>query len=827
MKTRISKLLCFLALSSTSSFFAQNSIKGIVTNEQGETLPGVSIRMKNTYEGTQTNDKGNYELSNIKADSVQLQYSFLGYETKMVTVLFKEPTIEKNIQLTISSKMMEEVQVSAIRAENNTPTTYTNLNKEEINQGNFGQDLPFLLRSTPSTVVTSDAGAGVGYTGISIRGVDPTRTNVTVNGIPLNDAESHGVWWVNMPDFASSTENIQIQRGVGSSTNGAAAFGASINIKTDNIQQDAYATIDNSVGSFNTFKNNVKVGTGIINEKFSFDARLSQIKSDGFIDRASSDLKSYFLSGAYIGNKTLVKANMFIGNERTYQAWYGVPEAKYDGDTQGLINHYYNNLGSTYETKEDSVNLFSDNDRTYNYYDYKNEVDNYTQKHYQLHLTHSFNTKLNVNVSGHYTKGYGYYEQYRNNDEFDTYGLTPVVYSNDTVTSTDLIRRRWLDNDYYGAIFALNYTNLKNLKLVFGGDVNQYVGKHYGEIIWARNASSSEINQNYYDNDATKNTVSTYLKGNYSYHKFNFYADLQLRNIYYAYLGNQQTSSGFTALTQNVNFTFFNPKAGLTYNINNISRIYGSYAVSNREPVRNDFVNSSNNSQPKPENLQNIEVGYKLNKQKYFFNANYYMMYYKDQLILTGEINDVGAYVRSNVDESYRTGVELEFGYQVLKTLSFSGNLMLSQNKIKAFNEYIDSYDSNWNWSQEVVEHKNTDIAFSPNTIVSLGLMYEPVKNLEIGLTSKYVGKQFLDNTSSDSRSLDAYYLTNMNISYATKFLGFKEVKFGLLVNNILDFKYANNGYTWGYNFDGTRIVENYVYPQAGRNFLLRATFNF
>ena len=800
MKTRISKMVCLLALSSVFQAKAQNSVKGIITNEEGKSIPEVKIGILKTYSGTYSNENGEYLLNNINQDTVQLRFSLIGYEEQQVQVVFSKKTEEKNIVLKPSARMIEEVQISAVRADNTTPTTYTNLSKEEIQKSNFGQDIPYLMQKTPSTVVTSDAGAGVGYTGIRIRGVDPTRTNVTINGIPLNDAESHGVYWVNMPDFASSTDNIQIQRGVGTSTNGAAAFGSSINIKTDNIQKEAYASLDNSIGSFNTLKNNIKVGTGLIKDQFTFDARVSRIQSDGYIDRASSNLNSMYLSGAWIGKKTLVKANLFRGHERTYQAWYGVSQDQLE------------------------------NDRTFNYYTYDNEVDNYNQDHYQLHLTQTINSKMNFNISGHYTKGYGYYEQYRNDDDFSTYGLEPVILTNDTINTTDLIRRRWLDNDFYGAVFSLNYSNLKNLKLVWGGAINEYKGKHFGEIIWARSASQSEIRDNYYENDAQKNELSSYVRGNYKYKKLNTYLDLQVRYIDYSYLGFDESFGEIIELQQDINFTFFNPKAGLTYTFNDKSNVYGSYSVANREPVRNDFVNSTPQSRPKAENLQNVEIGYRFHSKKLFVNTNYYLMYYNDQLILSGEINDVGAYNRINVDQSHRMGVELEFGYMLTKKLSLSGNLTLSSNKIKEFDEYVDNYDNydvDGNMIQDVINHKNTDIAFSPNTIASLGLLYEPIKNLELGLMSKYVGKQYLDNTSNENRKLNEYYLTNLTLNYSFKKLGFKELKVGLLVNNIFDYLYENNGYSFSYVSGGESTTENFYYPQAGRNFLARITLNF
>jgi iron complex outermembrane receptor protein len=833
MKTRIHVLLVLFALTTSFSALSQLTISGTVKDEEGNPLQGIRIDISNTYSFATTGSDGKYTVIGLGNGNYVINAKGVGFASQSYEILLFDKNLNLDLVMKSSVIMIEEVQVSAVRASEKTPTTYTNLNEAQIQKGNYGQDLPYLLESTPSTVVTSDAGAGVGYTGVRIRGVDPTRTNVTVNGIPLNDSESHGVFWVNMPDFVSSTDNIQVQRGVGTSSNGAAAFGSSINIKTDNIEQKAYAEIDNAYGSFNTWRNTVKAGTGVIDGKFALDARLSRISSDGFIDRADSDLKSFYLSGAYLGKRSILKANVFSGKEVTYQAWYGIPEAKLQQDDEtpdSLLSHFYNNYypGGLYETASDSANLFGSGPRTYNYYTYKNEVDNYQQDHYQLHFTHRFDQKLTLNLAGHYTMGRGFYEQFRRDQDFATYGLDTVFTNGDTITTTDLIRRRWLDNHFYGAIFSLTYSNLKNLKVIFGGGVNQYEGQHFGEIIWARFASQSEIGQHYYHNDAEKIEANGYVKANYQLGKLNFYGDLQVRYLNYSYLGLDQSFGNLIPLQQEVQFTFFNPKAGLMYDVNDKNNLYASFAMANREPVRDDFIQSTSGSRPKPEQLQNVEVGYRHHNRKFYVNTNYYLMNYKDQLILTGEINDVGAYNRTNVTKSFRTGIEMEGGYMIMKQLSVSGNLTLSMNKIVAFKEYVDNYDnydSEGNMIQDIIEHSNTDIAFSPNAIATLGLNYQPLKGLEIGLLSKYVGQQYLDNTSNISRKLDAYYITNLNVNYTFSKFGFKEISLGLLVNNLFDHEYENNGYTWGYIYGGQRITENYYYPQAGRNLLVRLTF--
>lgn len=824
MKTRMMRLLWTITLVIPIGIQAQNSIKGTVFNESGEPLPHAKITIVGTYNGAYTDEEGTFIIRKIENGSYSLRTSLLGYEEKEQSVEIKDADAIVKVSLTSSALMIEEMQVAGVRADQSTPTTFSNLNKEDIDKANYGQDIPYLLQTTPSTVVTSDAGGGVGYTSVRIRGVDPTRTNVTVNGIPLNDAESHGVWWVNMPDFASSSDNIQVQRGVGTSSNGAAAFGASINIKSDNIEREAYGVLDNSIGSFNTLRTTVKAGTGLLNQHFVMDARLSRIASDGFIDRASSNLRSFYLSGAYVGDKSIIKANVFSGKEKTYQAWWGIPQAKFNGDEEGLLTHYYNDGGYTYQTTQDSINLFDSGNNTYNYYTYDNEVDNYQQDHYQLHFTHAFNQKVSLNIAGHYTRGQGYYEQYRRNDDFATYGFEPVVTGGDTITSTDLIRRRWLDNHFYGGIFSVTYNSLKRLKLIVGGGANNYLGGHYGEVIWARYASNSEIRDRYYENDAQKFEFNGYVKANYQIKKLGLFADLQVRNINYNYLGMDESFGELVALEQNTTFTFFNPKAGLTFDLNSNSTLYASLAVAHREPMRGDFVESSPTSRPRPEQLQDTELGYRFEFKKLRGNANGYFMNYKDQLILTGQINDVGGYTRTNVAKSYRAGVEFEMAYLILKNLSVSANAMFSQNKINSFTEYVDNYET---WLQEEIVHKNTDLAFSPNFIAGLGLNYEPVKNLNLSIFGKQVGEQYLDNTSSDDRKLDAYTTFNLKVDYAIENVLFKEIRFGILVNNLFDYSYANNGYTWGYIYGGQRVVENFVYPLAGRNYLARLTLSF
>lgn len=814
----LQKISVFFALL-PAALQAQQTLTGTVTSTAGELISGARLQIEQTYQGTYSNSDGTYEITKIQAKTIVVHVKMIGYEPLHQTIQLDQARTIWNVQLTPSPLLMDEMQVVATRADEKTPTTFSMLTNEQLKQNNYGQDIPYLLEGTPSTVVTSDAGAGIGYTGIRIRGVDPTRTNVTINGIPVNDAESHGTFWVNMPDLASSVENIQVQRGVGTSANGAAAFGASINIKTDHIRRKAYGELDQSIGSFNTLRNTIKLGTGLINQRFVMDARLSRISSAGYIDRARADLKSYYLSGAWLGKKSTLRATVFGGQEITYQAWYGTPESVLYGTEADRIA-YADRNGLTPTQRENLLR----SGRTYNFYEYANEVDNYRQDHYHVHFNHQFSSFLNLQLSGHYTYGRGFYEQYRYDDELADYGLNPVILGGDTVETTDIIRRRWLDNHFYGAVFALNYTKVKRLNLTLGGAANQYIGDHFGEIIWSRYASNSEIYDEYYRNDARKTDITAYLRGTYTWKKFILYADAQLRHIDYTFLGIDDVSNTLTDIQQNVSYTFFNPKLGFTYKQSNRSSFFASYSIAHREPVRADFRESTPERRPTYEQLGNLEMGHRWEQHKFYTNTSLYWMNYRDQLILTGQINDVGGYTRTNVARSFRAGIELEGGYRIQKNLTISVNAALSQNKVAEFTEYVDDYD---NGGQQATIHTNTDLAFSPNLIAGLGVNYEPIKNLRVHALVKHVGRQFLDNTSNENRSIRAYSFGNIGVNYTLQTKGSAEFIFGVLVNNVWNALYENNGYTFSYVYGGNTTTENFYYPQAGRNFLARLTIRF
>lgn len=705
-------------------------------------------------------------------------------------------------------KQLKEVQVNALRATDITPVSFSNISKQELEEQNLGQDLPYLLSFTPSVVSTSDAGAGIGYTGFRVRGSDPTRINVTINGIPLNDSESHGVFWVNMPDFASSIENIQIQRGVGTSTNGAGAFGASVNLVTNKLRQKAYGSTSNTVGSYGTLKNNVEFGTGLINNKFTIDGRLSRIESEGYIDRASSNLKSFYLSGGYYGDDEFLKLSVFSGKEITFQAWNGVPLSYLENDSL----------------------------RTFNIYDYENEVDNYGQTHYHLNYTKSLEENETFNLGLHYTKGEGYFEQFRTNDDLLDYGLENVIVGNDTVTTTDLIRRRWLDNDFYGAIFSYQ-NNTNKLDYTIGGAWNIYEGAHFGEIIWAQFASNSNIRDRYYDNDATKIDFNIYAKGLYKYNnQLTLFGDIQKRWVEYDFVGLDQNA---VELDDQAKFDFLNPKFGLYYDIDKKSDLYASFAVANREPNRSDFVDSSPESRPTHETLYDTEIGYKYQNKNYTFSANAYYMIYENQLVLTGQINDVGAYTRTNINYSERLGLELEGNFKINNKLFWAANATFSKNKIPFFVEYVDNWDT---WGQEVYKYEDTDIAFSPNLIWASRFDYKFNKSTNAQFISKYVGEQFIDNTSSDDRKLDDYLTHTIRITHDMDSKLFETVKWTFQVNNLLDLNYTNNAWIYrfvseGYdprpddpyvnlNSEGSYDMAGY-FPQAKRNFLLGLTLGF
>ena len=704
------------------------------------------------------------------------------------------------------TEKLDEVLVKAVRVNAKSPITHTNVTKKEIAKRNLGQDIPVLLNFLPSVVTTSDTGAGVGYTGIRVRGVSAQSTNITINGIPYNDAESLGTFWVNLGDFASSVESLQLQRGIGTSTNGSGAFGASINILTDAISKDASGEISSSLGSYNTRKHTVKFSTGKMfsdteqNRSIEIAGRLSNISSDGYIDRALADLKSYFLQVSYVDDNTLIKAITFGGKEVTYQAWNGI-----DGETLAN-NRTFNPSG-----------IYTDDNGNTQFYD--NEVDNYSQDHYQLHWYQRYNRQWATTLGLNYTYGRGYFEQYKEDENFDTYGFIPLTFNGETVNTTDLIRRRWLDNNFYVINANTNYKD-DNLNLIFGGSYSHYNGDHFGEVIWAEFASQSEIRDRYYDGNSKKNDLSVFTKGNYRLNdKLSLYGDLQVRSVTYKTTGN---TSDLVDFEIDKNFAFFNPKAGVTYDLNTTNSLYFSYARANREPNRTDFESNTN---IKAEQLNDFELGLRHQKGNLTFNANIYYMLYNEQLVLSGQLDDVGNPIRTNSGKSYRLGLELEAIIPVTPKLTLQPNITISTNKN---NETIIPFNG------ELQNLGKTDISFSPNMVAANAIVFQPIENFQISLLSKFVGEQYMSNTKAELSKLDSFFINDFNISYTLKTRAiFDSVVFTGLVNNIFNEKYISNGYYFTYDDDfsnpGTILTIEGAgfYPQATTNFLVGLTLNF
>lgn len=781
------KFNCVVAalLLTMSAYAQQFSLTGAVRDAQGhQHLAGATVQLAGTDHFAVTDGEGKFKIDNIRAGSYTVVVRFLGF-TREERELKISGDMDLAIDMIPSAQMTEEVVVYATRAHENTPTTFTHLNKRTIEKQNFGQDIPMVLNWTPSMVTTSDAGAGVGYTGLRIRGTDASRINVTINGIALNDSESQGVFWVNTPDLASSIQSIQIQRGVGTSTNGAGAFGATVSVQTNILSRDPYVEGTASYGSFNTQRYTFKGGTGLIKDRWSVDARVSKISSDGFLRRASSDLNSHYVSGAFYGDKTIVKAIAFGGHEETYQAWNGVDRETMDVDRR------FNYSGAIYD---DAGNIERFYDR---------EVDDYRQDHYQLHISQQLSDYWNANLSLHYTRGKGYFEQYKQDEDFADLGLGNVTIGNETIESSDVIVRRWLDNDYYGTTFSANHIKGK-VDLTLGGAFSKYDNaRHFGEIIWAEVAMLAPIRHVYYDGESQKTDFNFFGKMSYAWtDKLNSFLDLQYRSVNYQTAGIDNDQSAYAVNDQ---FDFFNPKVGVSYTVSDNSVLYTSYAIANREPNRTDYLDGE--GQPKSERLGNLELGWRRNASGYGLEVNYYLMNYTDQLVLTGAISDVGAPIRANIGKSYRTGIEISGSINFSDKISWTANGTWSINKNR---------DYAWLDENSTMVKRNTAIILSPAVIAGSQLTFKPFNHFEAILLTKYVGKQFLDNTEDDQVALDAYFINDLRFSYQFLPRNLKLIELGLLVNNLLNVKYSSNGYSYG--------GLPYFYPQAGTNFLAMLT---
>lgn len=784
---------------------AQYKLSGKVNDGVNKTpVENATVEIDNVAVA-QTAADGVFSIYLTKKGTYQIKISSVGYKTTEQKIVVSASSTKLDFTLETNNLFLKPIEITAIRAGSRSPFAKTNLSKAELEKTNLGQDLPFLLNQTPSVVINSDAGNGIGYTGIRIRGTDATRINMTLNGIPFNDAESQGSYFVDIPDFTSSVNSIQIQRGVGTSSNGAGAFGATINLSTNEFRDKPYAELNSGAGSFSTWRETIKAGTGLLNNHFTIDARVSQIKSAGFIERGSSDLQSGLFSAAYYAKKTSIRLNVILGKEKTYQAWNGIPEAKLKGDAAGLEAHYWNNVGYLYNTKEDSLNLFNpNNNRSYNYFTYKNQTDNYWQKHFQLFFNHELNKKLNLNLALFLTPGRGYYEEYKYQQDLGDYGLT-------VAGSSDLIRRLWLKNYFYGATYSLQYKNEKD-QFTVGGALTKYDGNHYGNIIWSE-ATAVPKNYEWYRHTANKTDLSVYTKYQHRLNlNWELFADVQYRHVSYDINGFRKNPS----IVLNNNYNFVNPKVGISYADTKGWLGFASFSVGNKEPNREDFETGTTQL-PKPETLYDFELNIERKTNLYNWSATAYWMQYKNQLILTGRINDVGEYTRTNAPESFRKGIELQGGIKVQQWFNVAANLTLSSNRVLNFTEYVDDYD---NGGQKQTLYKSAPLSLSPNTIAGVTFNFVPVKHAEISLLNKYVSRQYLDNTGNASRSIDPFFVSDLRLSYGIRLKKIKEINLTFQLNNIFNKKYEANGYTYSYIYGGSRITENFLYPMAGTNFL-------
>lgn len=808
------KLLTTLLLSITFSLSAQQGYICIVLDENDHPLEGVLVTLDE--QTLITNAEGMVHFFEISEGKHQLSTRSVGYRpsAKAVTAGLKD-----TIRLLAEIYQIETIELNAAWIKSDQPFSHQNLNATDLEKLHVGQDVPFLLRWLPSMVVTSDAGTGIGYTGLRIRGSDPSRINVTIDGVPLNDAESQGVFWVDLPDLSTSAASIQVQRGVGTSTNGAGAFGGTINVKTKAHQPQSFAVLDASTGSFGTLRGNLQFGSGTIRDHFSLEGRVSTLTSDGFIDRSRADLKSIHLAGRYFSNKHSLKLSLYDGKEITYQAWNGVPQ-QYINDEKLRT---FNTAGAR------STGFHPD------------EVDNYRQTHLHAILKQQLSSDLMLNTTLHYTKGRGYFEQYRVDDDLTAYGISSPVIGDFTFTSSDLIRRRWLDNDFFGAILSVsNSIQGSKSRWSFGGGANKYLGDHFGEVIWSRIAGESEKGHEYYRNNAAKSDLNIYgqlqaeitdgLQG---------FIDLQWRNVNYQFFG---FDDDLSQVEQRVRHNFFNPKAGLTFTSGSFEYYY-SIAVAHREPNRSDFVDSSPSTRPSAERLIDHELGIRHDQGNFIWNANLFYMSYRNQLTLTGKINDVGEYTRVNVPNSFRSGFETQVDWLLHQEFQISGNVSWSLNRIASFTESIDNWDSGL---QEVVDHRNTPLSFSPSIVsggaVAYRLLEKGQSKININSYHKYVGSQFLDNTGSQYSKLEAYYFSDLHFVWQWRPKWSEELQLKMMVRNIFDKKIESNGWIYRYispSYDATsddphagkEEVDTYnlkgLYPQAGRNLMIGLTLKF
>ena len=799
-------LISAFVLFSFVAVFGQNVIKGKVTDPNGIALSGATVSVQNSSGVQTTGVAGTFRFEGLKNARVKLLVSYVGYETVTVNATAGTETV---VKLSAKTYSINEVTVTSLRATDKSPIAYTNIDKETISKSNLGQDIPYLLGQTPSLVASSDAGTGIGYTGFRIRGTDASRINVTINGIPYNDADEQGAYWVDLPDFASSIENIQIQRGVGTTTNGAAAFGANLNIQTNNFAQKASGDVAVTYGSFNTQKLTVKASSGLINKHWAFDGRFSSVSSDGYIDRGWVRMNSYYLQGGYYTDNSSLKFITFGGKEQTYHAWNGVPK-------DSLNTHRtYNSCGF--------MGVDANGQPMY----YADQTDNYTQTHYQLVGAHSFNQNLSINGGLHYTRGDGYYEEYKQDQSYQKYGIQSFTLNGSEVKSGDLVRQKIMGNDFAGGVFSINY-NEDALSAQLGGAANCYWGQHWGDVTQIKDYPTAITRLEYYRSKVSKWDANVYLKLNYELLNNLFVnAEGQYRRVDYSVVGKNDkwdsNNNQMEDLNINKTFHFFNPKAGLLYKADKSNELYASVAVANREPTRTNYTDASVNNLPTNETLYDYEAGYKFHNDVFSAGANLYYMNYRNQLILTGKLNEIGEPLSENVLSSYRLGVEFIGAAKLSENVRWDASVTLSRNQINNFKEYVDDWDTG---NQQSFEYKSTPIAYSPSVIWNNAFTVN-FGRFEAKLSEQYVGKQYLDNTGSDERSLDAYFVSNLRLSYALAVKKLRGIDFSLLVNNLTDSQYISNGWSYSYFTGGKRYSDLGFYPQAGINVLVGLTIKF
>ncbi|MFO7868841.1 MAG: TonB-dependent receptor [Bacteroidales bacterium] len=803
-------VICSLLLSAQ-----EYTISGTVTNEFGEPLAGANIEVKPTYLFEITDSAGKYTLPNLKEGEYTLVFSYLGCKTVSKTIQLTNNSIV-HAQLPIAV-FTSPLVITAIRAKKTMPFAQSEITQQEITRQNVAEDVPFVLSLTPSVVATSENGTGYGYTGMRIRGTDMTRINVTVNGVPLNDAESHGVFWVNMSDFTSSVDNVQIQRGVGTSTNGAASFGASVNFETEGPAHEKYVQLSSTVGSFNTFQRMISGGTGLLDSSFAFSARYSKLNSDGYVKRGFSDHESIHLSGAFFKKNHTLQANVLLGKEKTGITWEGI------SPDMLAIDRRYNQAGS-----------YTDNEGNEQFYD--NETDNYEQNHYVLNYSWDMTKHIDVTASLHTTTGKGYYEQYKEDEFLSDYDIEPIqlsdsllvinnhshIFPDSLVYKTDLVRQKWLDNVFYGYVWGLTYSKNK-LDMSLGNSYNIYDGDHYGYVIWQKFNPEADSYQ-WYTNNGLKKDFNAFAKAQYALtSEVSAFADLQFRSINYALSG---VDDNLKELDETYNWNFINPKLGLNYTIDNKNNLFLSYAVSNREPARSDLLDSRDNINLSHETLHDVEFGYQYSRAKYALAINLYTMYYKNQLVLTGKVNNVGAALKENVPESYRRGIELVAAARPHKEIEWNGNMTISENKIRNYIEYATNYDKNWQEQTIITERGTTDISYSPSVVATNAIRLYPDEHMSFGFVSKYVGDQYVDNTSSEERKLDAYMFHNLYVQYSFPVSHTRKFTIQFRVNNITDEQYENNAYAGNWYEQGTEKTWMVVFPQARINYMCKVTID-